>query len=278
MRSARSITNPMSCSTSSTDMPPARNWRSRPASCCFSMCRKPAAGSSSSSSIGSTHNARAISTMRCWPSDRLPGQHVDLVGEADALDLACRFRQQFRLVRAVEAKHAGDGAGLAAQMRADRDIFQHAHVRHQFDMLEGAGDAEPGHLLRRRVIDFPAEHRDRAARRSQHAGDQVEGRALAGAVRADQRHDLAGPDVEGNVVDRDHAAELLARMVDLQQHGGRVRLLWPRAGKVREVSGRLRSGLNGKRAVSQGQTPVGASCSSTTSRMPNTMVSSWPSP
>ena len=38
---------------------------------------------------------------------------------------------------------------------------------------------------------------------------------------------------------------------------------------------RLRPGLNGSRAISQGQTPVGASCSSTTSRMPNTMVSSW---
>ena len=46
-------------------------------------------------------------------------------------------------------------------------------------------------------------------------------------------------------------------------------------GRVSDVSGSLRPGLNGSRAISQGQTPVGASCSSTTSRMPNTMVSSW---
>ena len=83
---------------------------------------------------------------------------IDLVGEADALDLARRFRQQFRLVGAVEAEHAGDRAGVAAQMRADRDVFQHGHVRHQFDMLEGAGDAELDHLLRRRVVDALAEH------------------------------------------------------------------------------------------------------------------------
>src|SRR5260370_705424 len=51
-----------------------------------------------------------------------------------------------------------------------------------------------------------------------------------------------------------------------------------RGGNVRDVSGRLRFGLRGNRATSQGQTPVGASCSNTTSRMPNTMVSSWPSP
>ena len=51
-----------------------------------------------------------------------------------------------------------------------------------------------------------------------------------------------------------------------------------RPGNSSEVSGGLRAGLNGSRAVSQGQTPVGASCSRVTSRMPNTMVSSWPSP
>ena len=51
-----------------------------------------------------------------------------------------------------------------------------------------------------------------------------------------------------------------------------------RAGNVSEVSGRWRVGLSGSRAISHGQTPVGASCSSATSKMPNTMVSSWPSP
>ena len=117
------------------------------------MWRNPAAGSSSSSSIGSTHSARAISTMRCWPSDRLPAELIDLVGEADALDLARGFRQQSRLVGAVEAEHAGERAGVAAQMGADRDVLQHGHVGHQFDMLEGAGDAELDHLLRRRVVD-----------------------------------------------------------------------------------------------------------------------------
>ena len=54
------------------------------------------------------------------------GELVDLVAEADALDLARRFRQQFRFVGAVEPQHAGDRAGMAAQMRADRDVFQYA--------------------------------------------------------------------------------------------------------------------------------------------------------
>ena len=108
-------------------------------------------------------------------------------------------------------------------MGADRDVLQHGHVGHQLDVLEGARDAELHHLLRRSVVDLVAEHRDGAAGRGQHAGDQVEGRALAGAVGPDQGHDLAGMDLERDVVDGDHAAELLARVLDLQQHGGRCR-------------------------------------------------------
>src|SRR6202165_2183089 len=198
-RSARSITNPMSCSTSSTDMPPSRNWRSRLLEQQQHRVDAQRAGDLDDTLLAERQAAR---------------ERIDLVAKADAFDLARRLRQQFRLVGAVETEHAGDGTGMAAQMRADRDVFQHTHVRHQFDMLEGAGDAELCYFLWRRVVDFPAENRDRAARRGEHAGDQVEGRALAGAVGADQGDDFARLDVEGDVVDRDHAAELLARMVD----------------------------------------------------------------
>jgi hypothetical protein len=79
-----------------------------------------------------------------------------------------------------------------------------------------SGDAELDDLLRRGVLDLPAEHRERAAGRAQHTGDEVEGRALAGAVRADQGHNLAGLHVERDIVDSDHAAELLARVIELE--------------------------------------------------------------
>ena len=102
-------------------------------------------------------------------------------------------------------------------MRADRDVLQHGHVGHQLDMLEGSGDAELCHFLRRRVVDVAAEHGDGAAGSGEHAGDQVEGGALAGAVGADQGDDLARPHVEGNIVDGDHPAELFSRIVDPKQ-------------------------------------------------------------
>ena len=90
--------------------------------------------------------------------------------QADTLDLARGFRQQFRLVGAVEPEHAGDRTGRPAQMRADRDVLQHGHVGHQLDVLEGAGDAEFYNFLRRRIVDLVAEHRDGAAGRRQHSG------------------------------------------------------------------------------------------------------------
>ena len=44
-----------------------------------------------------------------------------------------------------------------------------------------------------------------------HAGQDLDQRRLAGAVVADQRHDLAGMDVEIDVGQRRDGAELLAR-------------------------------------------------------------------
>ena len=51
---------------------------------------------------------------------------------------------------------------------------------------------------------------DRAAVRLQRAGDHVEQRGLAGAVRADDRKDGASRHRETHLIDRDQAAEALA--------------------------------------------------------------------
>ena len=104
---------------------------------------------------------------------------------------------------------------MAAQMRAERDVLEHGHVGDQLDVLERARDAAPDDALRRRLLDPLPLRRDLAAVGGQHAGDQVEHRALAGAVRTDQRDDLGRADVERHVVDGNHAAELLARLAHL---------------------------------------------------------------
>ena len=57
---------------------------------------------------------------------------------------------------------------------------------------------------------------DAAGGRLMHAGDQLHQRRLAGAIVADQRHDLAGVEVERELFDGDEAAELLAHPLEAE--------------------------------------------------------------
>ena len=54
----------------------------------------------------------------------------------------------------------------------------------------------------------------------QHAGDEIEERGLAGAVRADQGVDVAGRHLELQIVERVEAAETLGQPLDRKAGGG----------------------------------------------------------
>src|SRR3546814_5415440 len=64
---------------------------------------------------------------------------------------------------------------------------------------------------------------DAAGRRLQHAEHHVDGRGLAGTIRAEQADNLATTDLERDVVDRDGVAILLAQSADGQHRGNRFR-------------------------------------------------------
>ncbi len=68
----------------------------------------------------------------------------------------------------------------------------------------------------RHALDLAAVEPDGAGVGRVQARDQVEQRGLAGAVRADQRVDLAGADREAGVADGADAAEMLRDAFDLQ--------------------------------------------------------------
>src|SRR6185312_3306238 len=87
------------------------------------------------------------------------------------------------------------------------DVVEHREGREGTDDLEGACDAEPAHAVRPEAVDPSPVEMDAAAARPQVAGDQTEGRRLAGAVGAHQPEDRPFLDREAEVVDRDHAAE-----------------------------------------------------------------------
>jgi hypothetical protein len=118
-------------------------------------------------------------------------------------------------LRHGRARRAGPGEG------ADHDVFQHAHGIEAAHDLEGARDAEPRAGDRPQARDPLAVEPDLARIGRDLAGDAVEQRGLAGAVRTDQAQDLALGDAEADLDIGGDAAERLGDPVDLKQRGHR---------------------------------------------------------
>ena len=188
--------------------------------------------------------------------------------------LALGLAHQAALLGAVEAQHRRRDAVLAAQVRAERDVLEHRHRGDHLHVLERA--------RRRRAARSRAtaahrcarpSRRDLAARRRQHAGDEVEGGRLAGAVRADQAEDLAGPDLEADVVDRDQAAEFLAHRVARRARPRRAAAAAASGSGARVGPVDLAAARAAGAASTNAQMPSRAYCSTSTSRTPKTMIS-----
>ena len=92
-------------------------------------------------------------------------------------------------------------------------------------MRSSANSAPSGFLMLRRPLSVSASrsfHKrgsavaqaDAAGMRLVEAGDAVEHRGLAGAVRADQRRDLALARLEGQIIDGEETAEAHRQMLD----------------------------------------------------------------
>jgi hypothetical protein len=75
--------------------------------------------------------------------------------------------------------------------------------------------------MRRQLGDVLAAEHHAAGLRTQRAGNAIDQRRLARAVRADQAEPLAFPDIDADIVERGEAAKRLGQGSDLQQ--GRVR-------------------------------------------------------
>src|SRR6267142_2845991 len=99
------------------------------------------------------------------------------------------------------------------------------HARAQLDVLEGAGDPGAGDVELLVAGDRSSRERDLAAVGAERAGEQVEHRGLAGAIRADQAEDLAGTHLEADIVDSDEAAKSPLRVADLEEKRAGRRLL-----------------------------------------------------
>ena len=108
---------------------------------------------------------------------------------------------------------------LPAMQRADHDVVLDGEPRERPHQLERAADAAPAHHVGREPVDPLAGERDVAAIRREHAGDHVEQRGLACAVRPDHRENHALRHRERHIGHRAQPAEVLGHVGDLEQRG-----------------------------------------------------------
>ena len=125
------------------------------------------------------------------------GQRAD-DGVADVLDLE-EFddvldplpRLDLLAAGAAEENHGIEHVGAQMGVPAGQDVLDHGAVLEQREVLKGAPDADCREPRRRDGREIGAVEQDAAAAWPQHAGDHVEQRGLAGAVRADHAADFA---------------------------------------------------------------------------------------
>ena len=187
-RSQTRSTSATSCSTIRTASPHSSASRrtSRPSSS-VSRSPRPAAGSSSSSTDGSGGDRTRDRDEAPAPVRQLVGPAVEVVLEPELADRRERGRRERVVARMHEADEVGErvaAVGRGAQVLVD------GHALEQLEALERA--AEPGACAtaRRPLAHVAAVELDTPARVDE-AGDRVDQRGLARAVRADEPDDLA---------------------------------------------------------------------------------------
>ena len=187
----------------------------------------------------------------------LRAEEVRPVGETDPLE------QRVDLAH----RHAGSDR-IAAEHPSKHDVLARRHAGEDADELKRACDAGAADLERARADDLLALEVDRSGVGRQLAGDQVEHRRLAGAVRADQAGDAAGRDIEGKIAHGDRPPNAFLKTMDAQHRAGwratAVALdeLWPGRRDAPHEGVQPRPPLSdGRRRVAE-TTPQGCRCRS----------------
>ena len=101
-------------------------------------------------------------------------------------------------------------------LEADGDVLGDREGREDAGVLERASEADGGPAVGPPPGDVDTLQEDATAVEREQAGDEVEDRGLASAVGADETQDRVGLEREGDVVDRDDAAEPLGEPTHLE--------------------------------------------------------------
>ena len=128
-----------------------------------------------------------------------------------------RDRQRLeRLGRVLLHRRLGENLG-PVDLAAEVHVLDDVEVVAEREILVDDLDPEPGGVLRPVDVHLLPLEQDPAAVGGVGAGDALDERRLAGAVVADERHHLAGADLEVDVVERLHRAERLGDVLQLEK-------------------------------------------------------------
>ena len=144
------------------------------------------------------------------------GKHLLLAAGERTADLLPAFLQtREQLVDVLQiALNGAVGAGISAHF----EVFLDGHVREHTAAFRALRQAQLHDLVGGHGIDRRAHEVDRAGFCAQQTGDRIQDSALAGAVRADQRNDLAFVDLKGNTLDGVDRTIVDVNIIDGKQH------------------------------------------------------------
>ena len=203
------------CSTTTMATPSSARRRSTGSISATTTGARPSESSSTSRTRGRLSRHIASASICCWPPDRLAaglsqeprqdGEHLERARLPIGSLLARRRR---RRGAALRRRPRGE-----VEVLGDREPTEHPGAAGELD------DAEVGDLVGRRVGDVAAVEHHGTTVGFDDATDRLEQRALAGAVRAEQGHDLAFAQVEVDAVD-DRATAVAGLQAAHQQQVG----------------------------------------------------------
>ena len=185
-----------------TASPCSASRRTRSSTCRVWATPSAAVGSSRMTMREFHITARPIATDWRWPPDRLA--------------TCCRIERMRRHGEALQ--HLPRPRFHLGLLEAEEDVVRLTTEVHVLDDVEVVAerevlvddlDAEPGRVLRAVDRDLLPVRVHLALVHRVDPGDALDERRLAGAVVADERHDLAGPHLEVDVVEREDRAEAL---------------------------------------------------------------------
>src|SRR5260221_9747916 len=113
-------------------------------------------------------------------------------------------------------RKAAEGVPLWSRkpQKRQRDVVLERVLREERDDLVGAREAAVHAVVGREPADLFAEQLDGARIAREVAGEEIEERGLASAVRADDEPPFPGLNTQGNIGDRGQAAERLLQVLD----------------------------------------------------------------